>query len=66
MKNDILIELAKRWEHEAEPPSDRQAYPDGEGGARLCGQHTGERETLRRCADTIRTLVNMFPDRSEN
>lgn len=61
MKDAILLELASRWEREADPQAGC-GYPDTEGGHRLAGKHEGERETLRMCADTLRTLVDMLGD----
>jgi hypothetical protein len=56
MKDVVLLELANRWEREANQPTG--GYPDSPSGHELAGRHKGERETLRMCADGIRMLVD--------
>ena len=59
MKDAILIELAARWERDAVEPncqddSDEARIPEAKA--------QGERETLRMCADTIRSQVELLGD----
>ena len=63
MKNEILIELVKRWERDAEKIAPKGvAYPDGEDGARMIASHKATQEALRECAETLRVLTAFFPD----
>lgn len=57
MKSEILLELAKRWENDAVEPS----VKDGSEDARIPNAiEQGERQAKRECADTLRTLVQIF------
>lgn len=59
MKDAVLLELAARWERDAKTPD----YQDGHESAREANAKAqGARETLRACADTLRSLVQMLGD----
>lgn len=61
MKDAILLELAARWDIEAETPQ----AEDGSPGAQIQNAVSrGQREQLRCCADTLRSLVQILGDRS--
>lgn len=54
MKDEVLVELARRWERDAAEPG----VEDGSPGAEVNNAKSqGMRETKRECADTLRTLV---------
>ncbi|WP_168442425.1 hypothetical protein [Pontiella desulfatans] len=57
MKNEVLIELAERWEREAVTPKCQDGAPEAEMGNAV---RKGQRETKRECADTLRTLVSIL------
>lgn len=60
MKDAVLLELAARWERDATPPE----VSDGSDEAKIPNAKAqGERETLRMCADTLRSLIGMLGDR---
>lgn len=60
MKDAVLLELAARWERDAKAPD----CEDGSEEAKISNAKArGERETLRMCADTLRSLVQMLGDR---
>ena len=62
MKDAVLLELAARWERDAKEPD----CCDGSESAKIPNAKAqGERETLRMCADTLRSLVQMLGDRHE-
>lgn len=62
MKDAVLLELAARWERDAKAPD----CQDGSEAAKIPNAKAqGERETLRMCADTLRSLVQMLGDRHE-
>lgn len=59
MKDAVLIELAARWERDAKEPQ----CQDGAVEAVVTNAKAqGARETLRMCADTIRSLVHLLGD----
>jgi|GEM_PF-4538709 len=58
MKDAILMELAARWENQAK--ADNHCHEDSPSGLSQAAKEQGERETLRMCADTIRTLVGII------
>jgi hypothetical protein len=59
MKDEILLELATRWEWEAETPQ----CMDGSEDAKITNAvAVGNREAKRECADTLRTLISMLGD----
>ena len=62
MKNEILIELARRWENMAHPPNvvDEKESAVSPSDWRREGMEAGERQTLRMCADTLRTLIEIL------
>lgn len=58
MKNEILLELAKKWECQAE-----ESLQSLSTGAREKDNlDKGRREGKRECADSLRTLVQLFPE----
>lgn len=57
MKNDILIELARRWEEEADKNFCR-SHANNE--IDFNSEDEGIRKTLRGCADTLRMLVDIL------
>lgn len=59
MKNEILLELARRWEAEAEVPVVEENHDDN-GVSHAKAQ--GYRECKRECADTIKTLISIFKE----
>ncbi len=59
MKDTILLELANRWDEEANKPEQLIGCVGSEiDNAR----RKGERETKRACADTIRMLIRLLGD----
>ncbi|MCK4827109.1 hypothetical protein KA005_65865 [bacterium] len=59
MNNEVLLELAARWERDARPVG----AEDGSEEARIGNAvQQGQRECKRECADTLRTLVKMLGD----
>lgn len=59
MKSAVLLELAARWERDAEQPK----VQDGSETARERNAiDKGHREAKRECADTLRALVAMLGD----
>jgi len=65
MKDAILIELAERWERETHNGllnAEREVGPAGDVQA---AKDTGRRETLRECADTLRTLIGMLGNEAD-
>lgn len=63
MKDAILIELASRWEKQAKN-NESLAYEDSPDGLKQMSKDEGERETLRMCADTLRTLVSIIGEKT--
>lgn len=64
MKDAILIELAHRWEQDSIPydgPMD--GSPNGEMNN---ARKQGEQETLRMCANTLRSLVSLIGESPNN
>lgn len=59
MKEAVLLELANRWESETHNGNLNAEYKDGPEGHIKAGKDTGRRETLRECADALRTLVSL-------
>ena len=57
MKDDILLELASRWEREANDNIPVDGSPEA---AISNAVERGHRECKRECADTIRTLVSVL------
>lgn len=57
MKNDVLIELADRWERDAIAPENEDGSPEAERGNVLC---KGQRKAKRECADALRTLISII------
>ena len=57
MKDAILIELAARWEFEAEMP---EAIDDSDNAKEVNAKAQGYRECKRECADALRTLVSIL------
>lgn len=57
MKDEILLELAKRWETEADTYIH---ISDNKTEIAQLSLEQGNREAKRECADTLRTLVNIF------
>ena len=57
MKDLILLELARRWELDAETPR----CEDGATGAQISNaKKQGIREGKRECADGLRMLIGIF------
>ncbi len=63
MKDAILIELVNRWQSEASTKTDA-CVEDSPSGMALEAAQKAERETLRRCADTLRTLIGLLGEQS--
>ena len=63
MKDAILIELVNRWQTEASTKIDKCVEDSPAGMAIEAGQKA-ERETLRRCADTLRTLIGLLGEQA--
>lgn len=63
MKNEILLELAARWEKDAQVPPDQvRPVPDDTNAEGLMeGVLMGSREAKRECADALRMLVKIIP-----
>lgn len=60
MNDSVLIELARRWESDAEIPN----AMDGSDEAKVPNAIAqGERQAKRECADTLRVLVSMLGSR---
>ena len=60
MKNSVLLELAKRWDSDAEEPT----VTNGSSEAVVSNSIAkGHREAKRECADTLRKLIDMLGDR---
>lgn len=57
MKNDVLLDLAARWEEEAKTPDIEDGSPEAAGPNAVA---KGRREQLRRCADSLRKLVQIL------
>ncbi len=57
MKNEVLLELAARWDRDAKPP---QCQDGSEGAREQNAIDKGHRECKRECADTLRTLVKLL------
>lgn len=64
MKSEILLELATRWEHEAK--ESLLIKPDNKHMNEHDHVAKGAREAKRECADTLRTLVQLFPNIPEH
>ena len=63
MKDAVLLELAARWEREAVAPD----CSDGSESAKAPNAIAqGERQALRACADTLRSLVQMLGEGNRN
>lgn len=63
MNDAVLLELARRWEREAKAPD----VEDGSENAKVGNAEAhGQRQGLRACADTLRTLVQMLGDGDRN
>lgn len=58
MNKHVLLELAKRWEHDAKAPE--KADLSSEEGKLINAVSRGRRESKRECADTLRTLIDML------
>lgn len=59
MNDAVLLELARRWEREAVAPD----CADGSEAAKVPNAIAhGERQAMRACADTLRSLVQMIGD----
>lgn len=57
MKDSILLELAHRWERDAQEPR----AVNGSDEARIPNAVAqGERQAKRECADALRTLVQLL------
>lgn len=62
MKDAVLLELASRWERDAEPP----ICSDGSPGAAISNAEAhGRRQGLRECADALRMLVTLLGNKDE-
>lgn len=62
MKDAVLMELAKRWDTEAENP----VCEDGSESARIGNAVAkGRREAKAECAERLRLLINMLGDPPE-
>ena len=59
MKDVILLELAKRWEKEAEEAVNSDGSLEANRRANIT---RGRRECKRECADTLRLLVSALGD----
>ncbi len=60
MKDAVLLELANRWENEADP---KDSVEDGSPNAQRGNDIVkGHRECKRECADTIKMLVSLIGD----
>lgn len=57
MNNEILLELAKRWDADAITPQVQDGSPDA---LIVNAECKGERQAKRECADTLRMLVDIF------
>lgn len=57
MNPAVLLELAKRWELDGNPPIIERGGPEHEAERAAAKVR---RETLRECADTLRTLVDIL------
>lgn len=57
MKNEVLLELANRWEKDAKAPECQDGSPEAAIGN---AKAQGGREQLRACADTLRMLVQLI------
>lgn len=55
MNPEILLELAKRWEQDANPGGQTEAED-----AAKAEYNRGCRETKRECADALRSLVQLL------
>jgi hypothetical protein len=62
MKDAVLLELAARWERDAQPPKEVVAIDESEAGKIAHAKVEIEREILRACADTLRSLVKLIGD----
>jgi len=60
MKDEILIELADRWDREANINLAIDASEEAKVGNALA---QGHRECKRECADALRVLVSLLGDR---
>ena len=57
MTCDTLLELAEKWENDAKPPE----IEDGSEAAKESNEILrSKREALRKCANDLRTLVNIL------
>lgn len=54
MKDEILQELARRWDRDA------KVLDDTDEATAKNSYNQGRRETLRECADTVRALVSLL------
>jgi hypothetical protein len=62
MKDAILVELAARWEREAQTPE----VSDGSEEARIGNAvEKGRREAKRECADGLKMLMSLIGDARE-
>lgn len=63
MKDAVLLELAARWDREAKEPE----CQDGSESAKVPNAiASGERRARQACADTLRTLVDILGDETQN
>jgi len=58
MKNEILLELAKRWDNDAANPVCEDGSPEAQRGNNIA---EGIRQGKRECADTLRMLTSILP-----
>jgi len=67
MKSVILLELAKRWEQDAQPPKTSAFAPapiDEAINSVINRAHASARsETLRECADALKSLVALLGEK---
>ena len=59
MRNIVLVELARRWREDAEPPKTEAGSQEAEISNAMAA---ASRETKRECADTLLTLIDVMPD----
>ncbi len=59
MKDEVLMELVKRWERESVEP---QTMDGSESAKILNAVARGERQAKRECADALRLLVQLLGD----
>ena len=62
MRNEVILEVANKWEAEVNDAEQGSmpALEEGEQGRLASAREKAKNETLRACADQLRTLVSIL------